>query len=171
MAISPCVHKREVNTNRLEAVILFSPLIRRRERGRERERSPVEQTRNSPSGYKDAQLLSHRLGCVWVGDRSAGWWSIVSWASAFWEACLCGQGGFPAVFCSLILVCPTRGTAMGATPCPSPPHPRLRGGAGSERGMGTERKHLEERSPWGLVQKSPFGKKAKMKEGLAQEQD
>lgn len=51
-------------------------------------------------------------------------------------------------------------------------HPsRQRGGLGSERGMGTERMDLEERRPWGLVQKSSLGKKAKMKEVLAPEQD
>ena len=80
------------------------------------------------------------------------------------------------VLCSLSWVCPTPGQEVGGRQQRELPHTllhptRQRGELRSERGMGMERMDLEERRPWGLVQKSSLGKKAKVKEVLAPEQD
>ena len=55
-------------------------------------------------------------------------------------------------------------TAEGATAHPPPPYQVRKRDRHEEM-------DLEERRPWGLVQKSSLGKKTKMKEMLAPEQD
>ena len=74
------------------------------------------------------------------------------------------------VLCSLSWMCPTLGQGVAGGQQRELPHTLLHP-TRSEKGMDTKRMDLEERRPWGLVQKSSLGKKAKMKKMLAPEQD